>query len=112
MLVFIFILTNKYLFNKKIDYCEKHINLYYYYNSIMPYKDQRREFKKFRYIITNDDMPKFQAFCQSWQEVKEASGIPRSGLYLILKGEHPPKHIKWNIVRTTLERSHLLVGAS
>lgn len=78
----------------------------------MPYQDERREFKNFRYIITNDDMPQFQAFCQNWQEVFEASGIPRSGLYLILKGRKPRKHIKWNIVRTTLERSHLLVGPS
>lgn len=75
----------------------------------MPIKNQRRVFKKFRYIITNDDMPKFQSFCQSWKEVQEASGIPRSGLYLILKNQHPPKHIKWNIVRTNMKRSNLLI---
>jgi len=74
----------------------------------MPTKNERREFKKFRYIVTNDDMPKFQAFCQNWQEVKEASGIPRSGLYLILKGMNPPKHAKWNIVRTSIDRTLMI----
>ena len=77
----------------------------------MPYKDERREFKKFRYIITNNDIPQFQAFCQNWQEVQEASGVPRSALFQILNGKTPRKHIKWNIVRTTLERSHLITAS-
>lgn len=74
----------------------------------MPYKDERRDFKNFRYIITNTDMPDFQVYCQNWQEVKEKCGIPRSALFLILNDRTPRKHIKWQISRTKVEKSHLI----
>lgn len=77
----------------------------------MPYKDERRDFKKYRYMITHNDRPSFQAYCQNWQEVKEASGIPRSALFLILNDKTPRKHIKWNVVRISLEKSNLITAS-
>ena len=70
-----------------------------------PIKNQSREFTKFRYLITNEDDPYFELMCQSWKEVSDACGIPRSALYQMLKGTPPTKHRKWNIARISLDRT-------
>jgi hypothetical protein len=69
--------------------------------------NQMRNFKNYRYIIKNSEMPHFVAFCQNWQDVLTVAGIPRSGLYLILKGLNPPKYHKWSITRTNLPKMAL-----
>ena len=69
--------------------------------------NQIRNFKNYRYIIKNSETPHFVAFCQNWQDILIAAGIPRSAQFLILKGKNPPKYHKWTITRTNLPKSNL-----
>jgi len=69
-----------------------------------PIKNQSRTFSKLRYHITNEEDPHYESFCQSWKEVADECGIPRTALYQILNGKILPRHIKWKISRISLDR--------
>jgi hypothetical protein len=76
-----------------------------------PIKNQRRTFSKLRYHITNEEDPLYEIFCQSWKEVSDECGIPRTALYQILNGKILPRHSKWNISRISLDRINSICGA-